>query len=301
MREHVERVLREAALWCGALAGLLALATAAAVLVLDADLVVFRSGSMAPAIDTGALALTVPTPARDLRAGDVVTVRSEDGGLVTHRVVSSTLRDDEATLVLQGDANRTPDPEAYVVTSAQRVVVDVPLAGYVVAHALTPPGLVAVAAACAALWLLTPAPRRPRRPPGPGGRHRAGGTVATAAVLVAASTGVHGTEAAFTDPALMPTGAFATAKLTAPTLTCTGGVATATFTWTAVPGATGYVLTVGGAAYPEQTTTSRTVLQVLSGGTATVVARRGPLSTTPFTATSNTVRYAAAVVVSCPV
>ena len=115
------RGARETVLWTGALVGLLAVAAGFAVVVMNASFLVFRSGSMSPDIRTGALALATPVDARDIRPGDVVSVHAADGSQITHRVVSSTLRGDEASLVLRGDANSTPDAEVYVVRTAERV------------------------------------------------------------------------------------------------------------------------------------------------------------------------------------
>ncbi len=139
-------------LWAGAALGLLAVAAAVAVTFFGFSFLVFRSGSMAPEIPTGGLALSRTVAAEDLRAGDVVSVTAGNGERITHRVVSTTLRGGEATLVLQGDANGAPDTEVYVVRSADRVVASVPYGGYVVAHALTPPGLLAMT--CLSLMLL---------------------------------------------------------------------------------------------------------------------------------------------------
>ena len=169
--------LRETALWSGALLGLLAVGAGLAVTVFHCSFLVFRSGSMSPSIETGALALAHQVDAVDLEPGDVVTVRTADGALVTHRVVDTTVRGDEASLVLQGDANAAPDAEVYTVRSVDRVVADVPYLGYVVAHALTPTGVVATASVCLMLFLDTgrrprrAGPGRPRRPaPGPSRR-----------------------------------------------------------------------------------------------------------------------------------
>lgn len=90
-----------------------------------ARLIEFMTGSMTPTYPTGAVAITVPTPAGDLVPGDVVLVRRDQFSKpVTHRVVSVAPADDpaERTLVLQGDANTTPDIEPYVVAEVGRVV-----------------------------------------------------------------------------------------------------------------------------------------------------------------------------------
>lgn len=248
------RGARESALWFGALVGLLAVAAGIAAVVVNASFLVFRSGSMSPAIDTGALAVARPVEAQDVRPGDIVSVQSSDGSRITHRVVSSTVRGDEASLVLQGDANSTPDREVYVIHTAERIGWSVPYAGYVVAYALTPAGLAGIGSLCAALFLVAPAdPVGPRQ--GPGGRHRdrpcgrrrgtgrravVAGTVVAATV---AATVVTGTQAAFSDNATMTSGSFSARTLTAPTaVTCVNSSFNDYITWTAPtgPAPTGY-------------------------------------------------------------
>ena len=261
------RGAREGALWFGALAGLLAVAAGVAVVALNASFLVFRSGSMAPEIDTGALAFARPVDAPDIRTGDIVTVRSSEGAQITHRVVSSTVRGDEASLVLQGDANSTPDGELYVVQTVQRVDFSAPYAGYVVAYGMTPPGLVAIAAICLALFLVSsddvtetrPGPdRRTRRRPRSG---RAAVTATVVAVTVA-GTAVTGTQAAFNDTATMTTGAFSTATVTPPTgVACVNVAGNNDYIgWTAPSGytPTAYRVYVNGSANPTATVTPPT-------------------------------------------
>jgi signal peptidase I len=230
--------IRELVLWAGAALGLLAVAAGLAVAFGGFSFLIFRSGSMSPEIPTGGIALARTVDASDLRAGDVVSVTAASGERITHRVVSSTVRDGAASLVLKGDANATEDSEVYVVTSAERVVGSVPYGGYVVAHALTPPGLVALGALSLMLILLTggrredddPDPSDPTTGPrSRGGRHvartsgRAWGRRSAAAVAVGAAatvaiTGTGGTLAAFTDRPTAASGTFAATSIATPTL-----------------------------------------------------------------------------------
>ncbi|MDO9396698.1 MAG: signal peptidase I, partial [Herbiconiux sp.] len=155
--------------------GLLSVVAGTAVMFFGFTFLVFRSGSMGPDIPTGSLALARTTDAADLRSGDVVSVLAANGERVTHRLVTSTLRGDEASLVLQGDANGTPDDEIYQVTEAEVEIASVPFAGYVVAVLLSPAGL--LAAGCLSLMLLLmgfgPSDRGdPPSTTGGGGKHR---------------------------------------------------------------------------------------------------------------------------------
>ncbi|MDP1982511.1 MAG: signal peptidase I, partial [Sulfuritalea sp.] len=101
---------------------------------------IVRSGSMEPSISTGALALAQERPASRVQVGDVVSVPTEAGVRVTHRVVAVDRDGRGVKLTLQGDANDVPDAEPYLVTTVDRVVADVPLAGYVVAWGAGPVG-----------------------------------------------------------------------------------------------------------------------------------------------------------------
>ncbi|KRF11497.1 hypothetical protein ASG90_17345 [Nocardioides sp. Soil797] len=114
-----------------AVVGVLCIVVTLAGLLFDVRALVFKSGSMSPAIDTGALAFTRPVDARDLEVGDIVSIPVKDSR-VTHRIEDITLDGDRATLVLKGDANTMPDAEPYQVDSADRVFLDVPSLGYVV-------------------------------------------------------------------------------------------------------------------------------------------------------------------------
>jgi len=101
----------------------LALATCTAVVgmvtFLDWELQEVRSGSMAPAYESGALLLTRPANGLQSQVGDVVSFRL-DGRLVTHRVIE--LRPDRR-LVTQGDANLTPDPGSLAPNQVESTVV----------------------------------------------------------------------------------------------------------------------------------------------------------------------------------
>ncbi|HEX5040229.1 MAG TPA: signal peptidase I [Candidatus Limnocylindria bacterium] len=141
----VERVL--SALWLVALVAVVGLAVWSHL----ATLVIVAGGSMEPAIPRGSLIQPVAVDAEDIGVGDVVTVRADNGALVTHRVVRAAKLPAGLHLELQGDANETPDP---VLVAASRVVgrVDyvVPGAGYLLSMLTTWTGVLAVVALFAA-------------------------------------------------------------------------------------------------------------------------------------------------------
>ncbi|GAA3831674.1 signal peptidase I [Nocardioides panacisoli] len=269
----------------------------------------FRSGSMTPAIHTGDLALARSVSARDLAVGDIVSVRTSGGARVTHRVVDIQHQGDEATLTLQGDANEGPDAEHYRVTQADRVIVVLPWVGRVVAAAESPLGIFVLGVAAAGLLALVV-----RGPGGTGGggdiaprrRHRSrrrarAGVVtgATMAVAVGVTGPASGAVVPWTDPVDVTGSAFVSTTVPAPTLSCGAlGLLSVTFNWTAVSGATGYQLTAGGTTYAVAGTT-KTITAVITGGTATVKALRDFGSTTWTSAASNQRTYTVAAVSLC--
>ena len=96
------------------------------------------SGSMEPAIGTGAVVVERPIAPREARVGDVVTFKDPEGTgrLITHRVTSVRLRGDGARFVTKGDANNTAERwNVPADGSIGRVAYDVPKVGYLMVHA----------------------------------------------------------------------------------------------------------------------------------------------------------------------
>jgi signal peptidase I len=135
------RALREVLLTVGAALGTACIVVALASVFFGITPLVFRSGSMAPAVRTGDLGIAHHVSADEIRRGDIVSVENSRGVRVTHRVVSSKVIGNSATLVLKGDANETADIEPYVVTSAERLMFSIPKAGYAVTFMSGPLGM----------------------------------------------------------------------------------------------------------------------------------------------------------------
>lgn len=70
---------------------------------------VVMSGSMEPAIETGAVVLVQSTRPEALAVGDVVYAQRPDGIKVLHRVVDMAPYETGVMLTLKGDANEKPD------------------------------------------------------------------------------------------------------------------------------------------------------------------------------------------------
>jgi signal peptidase I len=299
---------REGALTVGAGLGLVCLLLAVVAPLFGVRLLVFESGSMAPTVETGGLAVTRTVAADELAVGDIVSVTPQPGQRVTHRIAGIERAGDSTLLTLQGDANQTPDPERYPVTEADRVLVHVNHLGFVV-DALASPYAVFLAGAFVAGVLLL-AFRRRDPAPAARGRHRApvAAAVAVAVALVGAASlvpsRVSPTAASFTDTAVAPSGSLGTTTVPpSASFSCGGlGVLSVAFNWTAVAGATSYTLHYGSGGSQTITGitgTSRTITSAISGGTAWVVAHRSFGSTTWSSVASNTRTYTVAVVSLC--
>lgn len=203
------RALRETALTVGAVLGVLCLVSTAAAVAFDIKPIVFESGSMSPAVETGALGISRTVPASDLAVGDVVTVRTGKGVRVTHRIKDISFSGEKATLVLKGDANAIADEKVYVVTSAPRLLVDIPKAGYVVSFISGPIGIFAGGLLVGVVLLMVFRPGNPRAKKG-GGSRKAFSAVAVM-IIGTCVTGVFSgaqTHAYYTDSASMTSGTF---------------------------------------------------------------------------------------------
>lgn len=112
---------------------------------------VVRSGSMAPTIEAGDVVLVSGTPPSEIRAGDVISYRTErttaDGraGVVTHRVVGVEDGGDGGSFRTKGDANDRTDPGRVPASAViGRVTFAIPLVGSVIAFAASEAGFVAL-------------------------------------------------------------------------------------------------------------------------------------------------------------
>lgn len=289
----MNRTLREAILWIGAGLGTLCLAWTAAMLAFGLTPLVFTSGSMSPAIEAGDLAFATTVPADELAEGDVVSVIDDRGVRITHRVTGIDPQDDGgAVLQLKGDANASPDEQAYNVDEVERVSFSVPKAGYVVNAVNSPFGMFVIGLLVAGILVIAfrrdgtgedgtggdgldapPAdePAEPGPETGDGAEHERGvgqrvrrvmGVGAGAgAMLVASGLGLQPTMAAFGDSPTMVSGALGAASVQAP----------ATFSCTNV-GFTGGSVNL---TFPHQDARYDYVVTIVNDANGSVVASRG--------------------------
>ena len=164
-RRLVDRVRTVVVTVAGAI-GLACLLGWVAIALTGLSFVVVTTGSMAPTIPAGGLAITHEVPATELHEGDVVTVPRPGSALpVTHRIVAVEPVPGEPgarLLTLRGDDNASDDRDPYVVREAGLVLAHAPTLGSVLV-ALTSPvgrGLAVTAVGMLVAWAFWPDRRR---------------------------------------------------------------------------------------------------------------------------------------------
>ncbi|MFJ6652406.1 signal peptidase I [Microbacterium sp. NPDC091313] len=167
-RPSVGERLKDAVLITLSVIGIMSVAWLLAAWAWGLTIIVFVTGSMAPTMPTGTAAVVQEVEATQLQIGDVVTVPKPDSAIpVTHRIVEIAEVPGQSStreLSLKGDANDTVDPITYTVTDAQRVLVAVPNAGWLVVLSKNPLSGIALtlAVAGAIAWALWPTKPRPQ-------------------------------------------------------------------------------------------------------------------------------------------
>ena len=161
--------LRDVALALAALAGVIAIGWGVATLFFGFSLITFATGSMAPTIPAGSIALVREVPAADLEVGQVVTLQRGGERLpITHRIIGIEANPavrDGYIVSMQGDANTIPDTFPYYVKSG-KVVLFSAAGGQAVSDAIgSPTALVVVTAGAGALvlWAFWPRGQNPGR------------------------------------------------------------------------------------------------------------------------------------------
>lgn len=162
---RVLHAMKEAGLWLAAATGVLCIALFLAAVIGGYTLVMFKTGSMAPGIPAGSLALVHEVPAASIQLGDVVTVDRAGQLPVTHRVVEVVERGEQTQFRMQGDANAEPDLELYSASTVRTMIWSAPGLAVLVAAASQPMvlGLITVAAAVLVTWAFWPRTVRPVR------------------------------------------------------------------------------------------------------------------------------------------
>lgn len=177
-RRSVASIVGDTLLNLAAVGGVVCIVLVILATCFNITLIMFKTGSMSPTIPTGSLALVREIPASDIAVGDVVTVDRAGQLPVTHRVTSVSGGVDTAgpqrTITMQGDANRSEDPEPYTVSTVRLVLASVPGLAYLVVWLSNPWVLGGLTLSCSALVMWAFWPRSDRKRP-PGGEGGAGG------------------------------------------------------------------------------------------------------------------------------
>lgn len=109
-------------------------------------LFIVQSDSMSPTFRTGTLLLIKQVDPQSIQAGDIITFRTNNDSLpTTHRVVE--ILEDNSTLkfVTRGDANNMNDPTPVDESNILgKVVLYIPLLGYVMGFIRTKQGIITV-------------------------------------------------------------------------------------------------------------------------------------------------------------
>ncbi len=153
----------DAFLTLAAVAGVLGLVLFVGIQTGHLQSLVVVSGSMIPTYEVGDGIVARRVPASTLGVGDVVSVFTREGVLVTHRVVEIEDGPGGArTLTLRGDNNPVDDPEPYVVEDALVPMVRIPGARDAIEVLRRPAvGIPVVVAACALVgFALMPSSRK---------------------------------------------------------------------------------------------------------------------------------------------
>lgn len=109
------------------------------------QLFIVGGGSMEPSIPIGSLVVATQTDAMTIAVGDVITIRADNGIVVTHRVTRVVDLREGRFFEMKGDANKSPDaglvPARAIVGAADQYV---PSAGYAQAFLTTGSGVITV-------------------------------------------------------------------------------------------------------------------------------------------------------------
>ncbi|MEJ7649285.1 MAG: LPXTG cell wall anchor domain-containing protein [Nakamurella sp.] len=145
--------------------GVICILAVIAAVLFKVSLIMFSTGSMAPTIPAGSVAVVRQIPAAEVAAGDVVTVDRPGQLPVTHRVRAvEPGQGDVRVLTLRGDANAQDDAVTYPVSTVRIVLFSVPKLAAVIVSLADPfvLGGITVVMATVVMWAFWPR-RRPER------------------------------------------------------------------------------------------------------------------------------------------
>lgn len=169
MRSRAGTAVTDVLLWIAAVGGVICIVLVILAMTAQITLIMFRTGSMAPTIPAGSVAVVQRVDADRIALGDIVTVDRPGELPVTHRVtsVSPGASGVERVITMRGDANATDDVAPYTVSSVRVVLFSVPGIAAVIAGLGNPAvlGSLTVGATALVVWAFWP-----RSPRGKAGR-----------------------------------------------------------------------------------------------------------------------------------
>lgn len=173
-RRSAASVVGDVLLTIAAVGGAVCIALVVAAVALDVSIMLFKTGSMSPAIPAGSAALVREVPAASVDVGDVVTVDRPGKLPVTHRVVAISGSGADRELTLRGDANPVDDPMPYRVNTVRIVLFAVPGIATAIAALGNPLvlGGLTLGATALVVWAFWPRTRGGGNNHGGSGRHR---------------------------------------------------------------------------------------------------------------------------------
>ncbi|TFD49110.1 hypothetical protein E3T55_11805, partial [Cryobacterium frigoriphilum] len=155
------RVAREVGLTLGAVLGVVSILAALAAAFFGITPLIFRSGSMAPLIETGALAIAHRVPAADIRVNDIISATNSSGTRVTHRVEAiDELEGGSVALTMRGDANPIADAEPYVLAQADLILWHANGLGFALQEAQKPQWIFVIGLFVGGMLIVSARPRR---------------------------------------------------------------------------------------------------------------------------------------------
>lgn len=146
--------------------GLLCIVLVILAITMNITLIMFKTGSMAPTIPAGSVALVQEIPASSIEVGDVLTVDRARKLPVTHRVTSINPPGpvDSRTFTMRGDANTLEDAEPYTAKNVRIMRGHIPGLAAIIVWFSHPAVLGAITLAASALVTWAFWPRDPAQP-----------------------------------------------------------------------------------------------------------------------------------------
>lgn len=102
------------------------------------------SGSMEPTIKTNDIVITKEIKQEDIQKGDILSYKSKDNLIITHRVIDIIENETEEEYIFKGDNNNVEDIKSVKYSEIEgEYLFSIPLIGSIALYVQTPTGLAA--------------------------------------------------------------------------------------------------------------------------------------------------------------